>query len=73
VIFILFLNRFVASIMLSDVLAVAFLATSVFAHGDHSHDQIPIQGPHKALWYNTLPGDGGTQVGRLYTDVRSVC
>ncbi len=51
-------------VMLSDILAVALLATSALAHGDHEH-QIPIQGPHKALWYNTLPGDGGTQVRRL--------
>lgn len=30
----------------------------------HSHeDQTPIAGPHQGLWYNTLPGDGGTQVG----------
>ena len=25
-------------------------------------EQEPITGPHKSLWYNTLPGDGGTQV-----------
>ena len=47
--------------MLTNILTVAFLATSALAHGDHEH-QIPIAGPHKALWYNTLPGDGGTQV-----------
>jgi hypothetical protein len=50
--------------MLTNILAVAVLATSALAHGDHEH-QVPIQGPHKALWYNTLPGDGGTQVGQL--------
>ena len=33
------------------------------AHGDHNSQQEPIVGPHKSLWYNTLPGDGGTQVG----------
>lgn len=38
----------------------AALASVVSAHG--SHDQEPIEGPHKSLWYNTLPGDGGTQV-----------
>lgn len=47
--------------MIAPVLAAALLATSALAHSDHEH-QIPIQGPHKALWYNTLPGDGGTQV-----------
>jgi agmatinase len=40
---------------------VAFAAVAA-AHGDHGHDQAPIAGPHKGLWYNTLPGDGGTQV-----------
>ena len=35
-------------------------AALVAAHGDH--DQTPISGPHQDLWYNTLPGDGGTQV-----------
>lgn len=48
--------------MLSKILAVAALAATVSGHGDHA-DQTPIEGPHKALWYNTLPGDGGTQVG----------
>lgn len=40
----------------------AFAALAI-AHGDH--DQTPIAGPHKSLWYNTrrpIPGDGGTQV-----------
>ncbi|TVY57207.1 putative agmatinase 1 [Lachnellula cervina] len=50
--------------MLTNILTVAILATSALAHGDHEH-QVPIAGPHKALWYNTLPGDGGTQVGQL--------
>lgn len=39
---------------------VAFAAVAVQAHG--GHEQEPIAGPHKSLWYNTLPGDGGTQV-----------
>lgn len=38
------------------------LAAVVQAHGDQNHHQEPISGPHKSLWYNTLPGDGGTQV-----------
>ena len=41
--------------------ALVSLAALAVAHGDH-HDQEPIEGPHKGLWYNTLPGDGGTQV-----------
>lgn len=45
------------------------------AHGDHN--QKPLSGPLQSLWYNTLPGDGGTQVRasrlprRLYTNVIS--
>jgi hypothetical protein len=40
---------------------VAGLAAGAAAHAGHNHEQEPI-GPHKSLWYNTLPGDGGTQV-----------
>jgi agmatinase len=47
--------------MLSTALTVAVLAAGVIAHGDHA-EQKPVAGPHKSLWYNTLPGDGGTQV-----------
>jgi len=39
------------------------LVTFAQAHVDHNSQQEPIVGPHKSLWYNTLPGDGGTQVG----------
>jgi hypothetical protein len=35
------------------------LLALAMAHG--VHDQSPL-GPHKRLWYNSLPGDGGTQV-----------
>jgi len=52
------------AIMLSTTLTVALLAVCVIAHGDHA-DQKPVAGPHKSLWYNTLPGDGGTQVCQL--------
>ncbi len=53
--------------MLFDLLPVAGYLAVAFAHG--SHDQKPIVGPHKSLWYNTrnaLPGDGGTQVWSLW-------
>lgn len=46
----------------------AALVGSAYAHGHHE-DQTPIEGPHQGLWYNTLPGDGGTQV----TLLRSGC
>lgn len=36
------------------------LAAVAAAHGDHRQE--PLAGPHKGLWYNTIPGDGGTQV-----------
>ena len=49
--------------MFKALTAVAALAAVVSAHGDHDHDQEPIEGPHNGLWYSTLPGDGGTQVG----------
>ena len=51
---------------------VCFLVLGVAGvHGHGSHDnQEPIAGPHKSLWYNTLPGDGGTQVWYL---VRREC
>jgi agmatinase len=42
--------------------AILGFAAAVAAHGDHDHDQEPMSGPHGSLWYNTLPGDGGTQV-----------
>lgn len=45
----------------SLLLAVlATLAAGTAAHGDHAQE--PVAGPHKGLWYNVLPGDGGTQV-----------
>ena len=36
------------------------LAAVAAAHGNHRQE--PLAGPHKGLWYNTIPGDGGTQV-----------
>ena len=58
--------------MFTNILAVAALAASAIAHGYHEH-QIPIAGPHKALWYNTLPGDGGTQVCQLIPNTFCGC
>ncbi|KAL1647325.1 hypothetical protein SLS58_002653 [Diplodia intermedia] len=48
---------------------VAGLAAFTAAHGDHDHDQRPIEGPHKGLWYNTLPGDGGTQADSVFSGI----
>ena len=50
--------------MFKIFLLTAALAILVRAHGDNDHeDQVLIAGPHESLWYNALPGDGGTQVG----------
>lgn len=38
----------------------AALVGSAWCHAHH--EQTPIEGPLQGLWYNTLPGDGGTQV-----------
>ena len=52
----------IESIMLFKALVTAACASCALAHANH--DQTPIEGPHRSLWYNTLPGDGGTQVDR---------
>ncbi|PQE05817.1 Agmatinase 1 protein [Rutstroemia sp. NJR-2017a BVV2] len=54
--------------MYTNVLTVAALAAGALAHGDHA-GQVPIAGPHKALWYNTLPGDGGTQADSVFSGI----
>jgi hypothetical protein len=53
--------------MLLQAVTLFSLCGAALCHGggDHHEEQKPIAGPHKSLWYNTLPGDGGTQV-RLY-------
>ncbi|KAF2141395.1 uncharacterized protein K452DRAFT_251315 [Aplosporella prunicola CBS 121167] len=48
--------------------ALVGLVALAAAHGDH-HDQEPIEGPHKGLWYNTLPGDGGTQADSVFSGI----
>lgn len=44
--------------------AILGFVAAVAAHGDHDNQE-PIEGPHQRLWYNTLPGDGGTQVSAV--------
>jgi agmatinase len=46
--------------MKTSVKTLAAFAAVAAAHGDHH--QKSIEGPHQGIWYNTLPGDGGTQV-----------
>ncbi|KAI4258033.1 MAG: hypothetical protein L6R42_005332, partial [Xanthoria sp. 1 TBL-2021] len=53
--------------MLKSITSALCITALVLAHSDHNA-QSPIQGPHQSLWYkafNTIPGDGGTQVRRL--------
>ncbi len=44
----------------STLFALGWAAVAT-AHAGHEKSQ-KILGPHQSLWYNTLPGDGGTQV-----------
>jgi agmatinase len=48
--------------MLSGLVTALALVSSAVSHGDHEHQTL-VSGPHKSLWYNTMPGDGETQVG----------
>jgi agmatinase len=42
--------------------ALLTLGWTVLAAAHTSPAQKNLEGPHQSLWYNTLPGDGGTQV-----------
>ncbi|KAJ5587470.1 agmatinase [Penicillium hispanicum] len=53
--------------MLATAVCVLTLSTLSAAHGDHS--QAPLAGPHQGLWYNTLPGDGGTQADSVFSGI----
>ncbi|RVX67207.1 putative agmatinase 1 [Exophiala mesophila] len=55
--------------MLFTSVALLACASCVLSHGDHGHDQTPVSGPHKSLWYNTLPGDGGTQADSVFSGI----
>lgn len=58
--------------MVPKRLVLLCLAAVVVAHGDHD-EQKNIAGPHESLWYNRLPGDGGTQVCFLFTFTQGGC
>ncbi len=53
--------------MFASIVGLVALATLTTAHDDHSQSQ--LAGPHQGLWYNTLPGDGGTQVSIPFIDI----
>ncbi|KAK8247448.1 arginase family-domain-containing protein [Phyllosticta capitalensis] len=52
---------------MKTVAALASVAALVAAHGNHKQE--PIEGPHKGIWYNTLPGDGGTQADSVFSGI----
>jgi hypothetical protein len=44
------------------------IATGVASH-DPQSKQADLSGPHRSLWYNTLPGDGGTQADSVFSGI----
>ena len=48
--------------MLKFLVLAVVLSAFAQAHDDGHEDQEPIAGPLNSLWYNRLPGEGGTQV-----------
>jgi hypothetical protein len=53
---------------MSALLALGWAALAA-AHGNHGQSQKVVAGPHKSLWYNTLPGDGGTQADSVFSGI----
>ncbi|KAK1995472.1 agmatinase 1 [Colletotrichum falcatum] len=54
--------------MISRSILALYLAATVYGHGDHGA-QKSIAGPHQSLWYNNLPGDGGTQADSVFSGI----
>ncbi|KAF3926064.1 Guanidinobutyrase [Dactylellina cionopaga] len=52
------------------LLSLTLFTTLVLTH-DHDGPQVFLssQGPHKRLWYNRLPGDGGTQADSVFSGI----
>ncbi|ROT37678.1 Arginase/deacetylase [Sodiomyces alkalinus F11] len=55
--------------MISHSLLALGLAALVSGHGDHGDNQTPLSGPLQSLWYNNLPGDGGTQADSVFSGI----
>ncbi|KAL8741624.1 MAG: hypothetical protein Q9190_005793 [Brigantiaea leucoxantha] len=56
--------------MFAKLVCIGSLAFAALAHD--SHEQKPIAGPHKGLWYqgfNNIPGDGGTQADSVFSGI----
>lgn len=47
------------TMLAATITIFASVASRVLAHGGYEY-QTPIAGPFEDLWYNKLPGDGGT-------------
>ncbi|KAL2258616.1 hypothetical protein VTK26DRAFT_8016 [Humicola hyalothermophila] len=52
----------------STLLFVAGLAATAAAHAGHQSQKV-ISGPHQSIWYNKLPGDGGTQADSVFSGI----
>lgn len=53
--------------MIASTLSLLALSAIASAHSDHR--QKAIAGPHQSLWYNTIPGDGGTQADSVFSGI----
>lgn len=57
--------------MRRTVLLVLTAASATSAHSHSGDSQIPLSsvGPYPSLWYNRLPGDGGTQAHSVFSGI----
>lgn len=46
--------------------SLVVIGCAAVAAAHEGHNQKSLSGPHESLWYNTLPGDGGTQVSLIH-------
>ncbi|OTA95103.1 hypothetical protein M434DRAFT_20495 [Hypoxylon sp. CO27-5] len=53
--------------MLATLFTLGYVAYAT-AHATHDDQEVP-SGPHQALWYNVLPGDGGTQADSVFSGI----
>ncbi|KZZ95335.1 Ureohydrolase [Moelleriella libera RCEF 2490] len=53
--------------MYLSLLTIGLAASAVNAHG--VHEQKSMAGPLQSLWYNRLPGDGGTQADSVFSGI----
>jgi agmatinase len=56
----------------SSLILLAAALSPVLCHQHHGDPKVYLsaQGPHRErLWYNTLPGDGGTQADSVFSGI----